>query len=164
MVESLTPDVANLTENRLCFPFLVACFIRFLTLTDYPKTTHWLIARRAAFGVKKNFTALLAPRRQNKHNKIFVLIQTMQQMRKPSHLNKMVKSVQCTSQPLIQQTWQFNYSPVLSGTGPSGSCVIAHSISSLGTVNLRKCHQVKLRTQLNGTSLQLCNCKYKDWN
>lgn len=64
-----------------CFPFLVASFIRFLTLTDYPKTTHWLIARRAAFGVKKKLTALLAPRRQNKQNKIFILMQTMQQMR-----------------------------------------------------------------------------------
>lgn len=40
-----------------------------------------MIARRAAFGVKKKLTALLAPRRQNKQNKIFILMQTMQQMR-----------------------------------------------------------------------------------
>lgn len=144
MVESLTPDVANLTENRLCFPFLVACFIRFLTLADYPKTTHWLIARRAAFGVKKNFTALLAPRRQNKHNKIFVLIQTMQQMRKSSHLNQTVKSVQCTSQPVLYYAWRLTESPAGSSMGPWGSCVAAHKISAPRTVNLRKCHQIEL--------------------
>lgn len=40
-----------------------------------------MIARRDAFGVKKKLTALLAPRRQNKQNKIFILTQTMQQMR-----------------------------------------------------------------------------------
>lgn len=81
-------------------------------------------------------------------------------MRKPSHLNKIVKSVQCTSQLLIQQTWQFNYSSVLSGTGPSGSCVIAHSISSPRTVNLRKCHQVKL----SEPSLMVFHCSFATVN
>lgn len=162
MVESLTPDVNNLTENRLCFPFLVACFIRFLTLADYPKTTHWLIARRAAFGVKKNFTALLAPRRQNKHNKIFVLIQTMQQMRKSSHLNKTVKSVQCSSQALMHSLDM----AALSGTGLYGSCVIAHSVSwSRAQFNHRKVTRNKtLITQLSGTLLQLRDSKYKGWD